>query len=261
MFEYYNNTLCVKGNWLVQSGVVTLESLKKMTQRGKVIRAKMGKGLDNHSLYYYSSLPERFKTIIEHDRKINPFGQRDTIRLSEYLSADEPARIYFANYELEDGRYLLEVNQEAVEKYTANVCVFNAIHKVIGKVTSVNPGINKAELWEKITDAVHNISGELRERYPFDLPFNSRALRAKYESCLLEKPGSRYPRTGLEGLIHDNYCNKHSAIITETIGKWLIVQYGMSVKKSIHELWLLFTSKTDRRADFRNSRKAQCRIT
>ena len=48
---------------------------------------------------------------------------------------------------------------------------------------------------------------------------------SKYESCILEKPNQRYPRTGLEGLIHENYCNSHTVKITKEVGDWLIAYY------------------------------------
>lgn len=237
MFEYYQNTLCVKGNWLNEVGVITANSLKVLAHRGQVKKARVARGLGNCALYIYASLPERFKNIIEHDLGINPYEEVSTIRLADYLKSDEVAAAYFSNYELEDGRYLSEANEAAVFEYTANACVLNAIEKVLHKVTSTNPKINKADLWERIAKSVHNISEDLRSRYPFDLPTNPRALRAKYESCILEISNNRYPRTGLEGLIHDNYCNKHSQIITETIGKWLIINYGFPTKPTIEDVW------------------------
>lgn len=242
MFEYYNNTLCVKGNWLNEIGVITASSLKVLAHRGQIKKARAARGLGNCALYIYASLPERFKNVIEHDLGINPYEQKATIHLADYLTSDENAAAYFANYELEDGRYLLEANSDAVEEYTANACVFNAIEKIIIKVVSANPKINKAELWQRITDSVHNISDDLRFRYPFDLPENPQALRAKYEACVLNKPNKRYPRTGLEGLIHNNYSNKHSIKITDKVGEWLIAYYSLPIKCSIPELLVAYES-------------------
>lgn len=243
MFEYYNNTLCVKGNWLAQAGVISLNNLKFLTQKGKIKRARMGKGLGNCALYIYASLPERFKNIIEHDLGINPYEQKSTINFSEYLQSSEIALAYFSNYELEDGRYLSEANSDVVEEYTANVVIFNAIEKVIGKVISANPKINKADLWKRITDSVHSISDDLRIRYPFDLPENSQALRAKYEACVLNRTSKRYPRPGMEGLIHSNYCHTNSLKITDEVGEWLIAYYSLPIKCSIPELLIAYEKK------------------
>lgn len=92
------------------------------------------------------------------------------------------------------------------------------------------------EYLNKITDSIHYLSDNIRTRYPFDLSTNPRALRAKYEACTLNKPNKRYPRTGLEGLIHDNYCNSNSAKITGDVAKWLLAQYSLPVKYSIYQL-------------------------
>lgn len=240
MFEYYNNTLCVRGNWLNEVGVIPANNLKVLAHRGQIKKARAARGLGNCALYVYNSLPERFKNIIEHDLGINPYEKKSTIHFSEFLKSDENAATYFSNYELEDGRYLSEANAEAVDEYTANVCVFNAITQVIAKVVSANPKINKAELWQTITDSVHNISDDLRFRYPFDLPENPQALRAKYESCILDKSNKRYPRPGYEGLIHQNYCNANTLKITKEVGEWLIAYYALPVKYSIPELWKIY---------------------
>lgn len=243
MFEYYNNTLCVQANWLSETGVISFNNLKQLASKGKIKKARTGGGLGNPALYIYNSLPERFKNVIEHDMGINPHEQKSVIHFSEFLASDENASAYFANYELEDGRYLSEANSDAVEQYTANVAVFNAINKVIIKVTSANPKINKAELWQNITDSIHNISDDLRFRYPFDLPENPQALRAKFESCILKKSNKRYPRTGLEGLIHNNYCNNHSLKISQEVGEFLIAYYSLPIKCSIPELTAVYENK------------------
>lgn len=243
MFEYYNNTLCVKGNWLNEVGIITTNSLKVLAYRGQVKKARAARGLGNCALYIYASLPERFKNIIEHDLGINPYEQKSTINFSEFLKSSEAALAYFSNYELEDGRYLSEANADIVEEYTANVVVFNAIEKVIGKVVSANPKINKAELWQRITDSVHSVSDDLKIRYPFDLPENSQALRAKYEACVLEKTSKRYPRPGMEGMIHNNYCHVNSLKITKEVGEWLIAYYALPIKCSIPELLIAYEKK------------------
>ena len=40
MFEYYNNTLCIKGNSLAEIGVTTLSSLKLMPKDAKKKKAR-----------------------------------------------------------------------------------------------------------------------------------------------------------------------------------------------------------------------------
>ncbi|MEI7486815.1 MAG: hypothetical protein WCJ72_05305 [Chryseobacterium sp.] len=243
MFEYYNNTLCVEGKWLVKERILSASSLKKMAERGTIKKERPARGLGNCALYVYNSLPERFKNIIEHDLGIDPYEQKSMIHFSEYLKSDENAGAYFGNYELEDGRYLSEANSDAVEEYTANACIFNAIEKIIIKVVSANPKINKAELWQNITNSIHNMSKDLKLKYPFSLPENPQALRAKYEACVLNKSNKRYPRTGLEGLIHNNYSNKHSIKITKEVGEWLIAYYSLPIKCSIPELLLAYEKK------------------
>ncbi|AUS06451.1 hypothetical protein [Pseudotamlana carrageenivorans] len=236
MFEYYNNTLCVQGGWLDEAGIITQNALKVLLYRGKVKKARSGRGLGNYALYVYESLPQRFRNIIEHDLQIDPYKESKTIKFAKYLKFDENASAFFSNYELEDGRYLSEANMEAVKTYTANAEVFYTIRLLHNKITTANPKINKGELWERFTKSIHNLSKEIKKRYPFDLPTNPRALRAKYESCILEKPNKRYPRTGLEGLIHDNYCNNYRLKINDAVGDWLLAMKCLPINFSFYEL-------------------------
>lgn len=237
MFEYYQNTLCVQANWLDEIGVIKANTLKVLAHRGKVKKARSAHGLGNYSLYIYESLPQRFRNIIEHDLQIDPYKESKVIPFSSYLKYDENAAAFFSNYELEDGRFLSEVNNTAVQEYSANANVLNAVHVVKNKVTTANPKINKGLLWERITNSIHKLDDKIKKRYPFDLPTNPRALRAKYEACILEKINKRYSRPGLEGLIHDNYCNKHSNKITQEIGDWLLAYYCLPINTSFYELW------------------------
>lgn len=237
MFEYYGNTLCVKGTWLDQIGVVSASYQQNLIAKGKIKKARSARGLGNYALYIYESLPQRFRDTIEHDLGIDPYEKSKTIQFSRYLKYDENAAAFFSNYELGDGRYLSEVNEEAVNEYTANVIVFNAISELYTQILSANPKTNKGELWKRLTNSIHKLSSALKERYPFNLPSNPRALRAKYESCILEKPNKRYPRAGLEGLIHDNYCNDHSKKRTQEVDEWLLATYCLPLNYSFYEMW------------------------
>ncbi|CAA0247742.1 conserved hypothetical protein [Tenacibaculum maritimum] len=236
MFEYYGNTLCVRANWLDERGITSLANLRKLLQREKIKRSKYGGGLGGYAWYIYESLPQRFRNIIEHDLGIDPYEESKVIPFAKYLKYDENAAAFFSNYELEDGRFLSEVNQSVVEEYTANVIVFNGIKEVHSKITTANPKINKGELWSRFTKSIHSLPKEIKDRYPFDLPTNPRALRAKYEACILEKPNKRYKTKGLEGLIHDNYCNNHSIKITEEVGAWLMAYKCLPIPYSYCKL-------------------------
>ncbi len=243
MFEYYGNTLCVRANWLDENGIISTNFLKVLTYRGKIKKARCGRGLGNYALYVYETLPQRFRNIIEHDLGLDPYAESKVISFVKYLKYDENAAAFFSNYELEDGRFLSEVNQSAVEEYTANVIVLNAVKTLHTKVTTANPKINKGDLWSRFAKSIQNIPAEIKERYPFDLPTNPRALRAKYESCILQKANKRYPKVGLEGLIHDNYCNSNSNKISDEIGKWLMAIKCLPINDSYYEIWELYNEQ------------------
>jgi hypothetical protein len=240
MFEYYGNTLCVRANWLDEVGVISSSNIQNLKSQGKIKRAKYGGGLGGYAWYIYESLPQRFRTVIEHDLGLDPYAQSKVIPFAQYLKYDENAAAFFANYELEDGRFLSEVSQNAVEEYTANAIVFNAIHTLHNKVTTANPKINKGELWDRLSVSIQNLSKDITERYPFDVPTNPRALRAKYESCILNKQNKRYPTIGLEGLIHDNYCNNYSNKISQEIGDFLMSYKCLPINYSYYELQELY---------------------
>src|SRR5690606_40519194 len=79
MFEYHGNTLCVQANWLDEIGIASISNLKFLTHKGKIKKARSGRGLGNYALYVYESLPQRFRTTIEHDLGIDPYEESKTI--------------------------------------------------------------------------------------------------------------------------------------------------------------------------------------
>lgn len=236
MFEYYGNTLCVRGSWLSENEISTLNYLKVLCHRGQIKKARTARGLGSYALYIYESLPQRFRNIIELDLKIDPYKESKTIEFAKYLKYDENAAAFFSNYELEDGRFLSEVNQTVVNEYIANTVVLNAIEVLHAKITTANPKINKGELWSRFANSIEKISDDVRKRYPFDMPTNPRALRAKYEAAILNKVSKRYKTIGLEGLINGNYCNTSRNKITAEIGDWLMAYKCLPIPYSYRKL-------------------------
>ncbi|WP_373942621.1 hypothetical protein OEG92_05320 [Polaribacter sejongensis] len=240
MFEYYGNALCVRANWLDKIGVISLANMRKLFERDQVKRSKNGGGLGGYAWYIYESLPQRFRDIIEHDLQIDPYEESKVIDFAKYLKHDENAAAFFSNYELEDGRFLSEVNAAAVDEYAANASVLNAIKVIHDKITAANPKINKGELWSRFSSSIHKISEDVRKRYPFALPKTTVALRCRYEACVLEIANKRYKITGYEGLIHSNYCNDHRNKITDAIGDWLMAYKCLPINYSYYELQQLY---------------------
>jgi hypothetical protein len=240
MFEYHQNTLCVRANWLNEVGVISSSYIQNLKSQGKVKKAKGGGGLGGYAWYIYESLPQRFRDVIEHDLQIDPYEESKVIPFAKYLKYDENAAAFFSNYELEDGRFLSEASLEAVNEYAANANVLYAINTIHQKITTANPKINKGELWTRFANSIQKLSKEVKKRYPADLPTNPRALRAKYESCILQIANKRYPKIGLEGLIHPNWCNNNSNKISDEIGDWLMAYKCLPLNHSYRELKELY---------------------
>ena len=61
--EWYNNELCVRGGWLIESGVMSKSNYRAMTNRGILTRER--RSCQNRpALVRWESLPERFKNKV-----------------------------------------------------------------------------------------------------------------------------------------------------------------------------------------------------
>lgn len=228
MTELYNNILCITGGWLFESGVMSVENYRVLTQRGilKTIR----RGCRNTpSLIDYHSIPERFRVKIVEKLGGDPEKIARRSGLSGQINPDYEARTYFSNYKLSDGRTL---TQETINEYCANAEILNALTKVAcnqsGKRRALgNRGVN---IWENLAIQV----SELKVNLPHSLPENFRRLKEKWE---------KYRKEGYLSLVHKGFLNDNSRKVSDRVENLILSLYAHKNRpygSSVHDMYMQF---------------------
>ena len=102
MYEIYQNTLTIPARALYEDlDVISKSNYDKQCRIGRINRVRMGKGLDNHALVEFDSIPERFRVQIVKKLGYPPKMTEKNLLLTHYKD-DYEAIDFFAKYRSEE---------------------------------------------------------------------------------------------------------------------------------------------------------------
>lgn len=210
MVEYYNNTLAVEADWLIDSGILTKSNYDVLSARNKIQVVRRG-CRNTPALVNYDAMPERFKRKVVEVMGKNPYEFVKTNQLQELITDNAEISQFFENYQLDNGKY---IPQNTRHEYYINAIVLEAIHVLITdkKAKRAALGHKTARIWEKIAESTLELD---RVRFPHSLPANSRRLQDKY---------SQYRKEGAICLIHKNFQNNNAARVDDKNKESVIVE-------------------------------------
>lgn len=208
--EYYANTLCISHSELAE--FISVGNLQKMSQRGKVTRVRRGCN-ETPALFAVDSLPLKYRVEI-YRRYPDAQEKADSKPFMDSIEPDGKAMMYYAEYELSDGRHLPTDKQV---EYANNCAILNAFGRVIDesnshRIRQSKPRLNKSEFWAKAAAALPRLADE----YPNSLPNNPRRLGMKY---------AEYKRDGYEVMISKKFLNKNAGKVDSPEKEGLL--YGL----------------------------------
>ncbi|ANQ49590.1 hypothetical protein MY04_4773 [Flammeovirga sp. MY04] len=236
-FDFFNNKLCVESTWLYgEADIISQQNYKNLKRRDQIVMAKGG-GNGRKAYVYYETLPQRFRDKIE-----EKFGDPHKIyrrnSFFNFLEIDNTAKKFFDDYTFDSDNGKRKALPEAKRiEYTANASVLNAIKEYSNFMMAKRQALGgrKGKLWEKISDVVADLP---RHTWAHNLPKNTRRLRERLD---------KYIKGGYEVLIHRNFCNNSSSILTEDARMWLFAKWSNQVKRvtSVPHLWELYNEKAE----------------
>lgn len=215
MYQFYNNILTVPARALYEDLEVMSESnYAKMCQRGLINRVRQGKGLDNHALVDFESLPERFRVDIV--KKIG-YPKRKTVQniILNHYKDDYEAVDFYATYKLDDFTFL---KPEKQDEYVKNAQMLWALDAYIKDMKSYrrSRGGSITKIWQEAAQACK----EVKDYVGHTLPGTDRRLREKL---------SEFLEQGYIVLVSEKFGNKNSvavkdnqqeAVLRELFRKW-----------------------------------------
>lgn len=189
-YEFYNNTLTVPASLLYEDDdIMTEGNYQKYCQRGKMNRAREGKGLGNYALVEFNSIPERFRVKIVEKLGYPPKKKTQSLLMKHY-TRDYEAVDFFATYKIDDHRTLPISNQE---QYVADAEMLQALDIYLREMATFRKsrGGSTTGIWDEAAKALK----ELKEQQKHKLPGTTRRLKDKladykkdgYKSLISEK--------------------------------------------------------------------------
>jgi hypothetical protein len=119
---YFEEKLAIEAKWLIDEKIISDKTYKRYKVSGKINQLQLG-GNGRKALIEYASLPDEYKKKVE--AKIGDPRQTNKYRhFRSFLNPDHNAINFFANYKLQDGRFL---PTETAKEYCTNAMFLNAL--------------------------------------------------------------------------------------------------------------------------------------
>lgn len=223
MFEYYNNTLCVQGGWLMENVFNSQGTYKSYTHRGHLNILQRG-GNGRPALIEFATMRKDIK-----EKVIalvgDPTEKAKSITFTDYLKTDHAAAKFFNDYTLDNGEALPEKNKA---EYIANAEVLNAIDHIMSSTMGKRKALgSKVKPWPKIAEVVAELP---QHRWPHSLPGNEKRLRDKF---------NLYKKDGYASLIHKGFGHKNSEKLDDDAKRWVLARWADRVQKCANYAQLL----------------------
>jgi len=224
VIEYHNDILGIEVDYLVDKGIFpSYESLKKLAQRGKIKRLRVG-GNGRKALVEYDSMDAALKQKVEEKIGRSPYEFERYGYFKKYIVDDAEARTFFSHYVLDDGRYLTDKNR--LEYYT-NAIVLNAVVQFVKDVKELrsskgNPG--RGGVWKNLSKIVNELASEYRHT----LPAREGSLRNK---------ATDYAKNSYESLISGKIGSKNAQKRNEDLDSLILSLYVTESKPFEEDVW------------------------
>ncbi|MBI2259566.1 MAG: kinase, partial [Flavobacteriia bacterium] len=214
MFEFFQNTLCVQSNWIIENGIISNANYKSDRKRGYAKPIRIG-GNGRLALVEYESLRPEVKEKI---KKLvgDPYEQAKHQKFIDRILFDQAAIDFYNIHRFGNGETLPE---PAKKKYLLEASILKAIDTTIQISKFKITKRRKENQWEKISEIVNTLPSHI---YPHNLPKNPRRLQEKYEKFMLD---------GYVSLIHSNFCNTNSEKLTEASKLWILARWMDQVNR------------------------------
>lgn len=224
-YEYYGPTLCLRANWLTETGIVSLYNYSALVNRGGVNVLRQGKGKGNYALVEFESIREDVKERVL--QLCPPPKELSYNVLNDLIQPDNEVLRYFAStYTKPDGSYLKLAKQQ---EYATNALLLNActrfIKKHLGRKT-------KKCMFDELSKALEDFKDN--NTWSNSLPSNARSLQRVYD---------KYMSDGYRSLVHGGEGNNNARQVNELIENMVLSIFSMKNKpfaKTTHQIYLQF---------------------
>jgi hypothetical protein len=215
--EYYNNMLCIQGNWLINNDLVSESNYKQLCARNQLRVVRRG-GNGRTALVDYNSIPARYKEEIA--KKLGGDPTKITV-LDVFVGLIVPdvrARDFYDGFVKPDGKHL---TGELIGEYYTNAIVLNATWKAISEKRGLrrSSGNRVGGVRRSVFECVRGLHGlygsEGNPLYPHTLPDTDDRLGRTLNG---------YRKEGYVFLIHGGIGRRNAAKVDDDVKESVLIE-------------------------------------
>lgn len=227
MYDYFNNTLCVKSQQLINLNILSETHYKQLVYRGFLNLVRRG-GNGRVALVEFDTMREDIKEkVIEIAGDPNKVAAQSI--LESYIQKDYDAATFFTSFRKDNGKALTFEKQK---EYTTNAMILNAVDTIVISKKTNNRRLtgNKTRLWINISNAVNQLPSD---KYPHSIPGNYRSIERAYK---------KYKQGGYATLVHGGIGNDNRTKITGDIADYILATFCLPNKPMIPTVLAMYDS-------------------
>lgn len=228
-YEYHNNKLGVKANYIYEAHdahesslrLISIKGLQQRIQRNAIYRLRRS-APGTPMLLDWRTLPDEWQKEL-----VATFGDPKKITRQSFIEScyerDMAAYETYVTHTFADSTTL---SDDMVEEYTNNASALNAVGKVLAERTRTRRSmrLGVADVWETVNNDVKY----LKTIVPHTLPENTARLRQKY---------NQYKKEGYGCLISKKIKNVNARVVTDDIEAFLNALFSdRHIKPSMSEV-------------------------
>lgn len=207
--------------------IMSYESYKKLSCRGKINVVRAGKGKGNYALVEVATLPKRFVSRIK-----AKYGEIGSNALTDWFKAhfeiDTKAREFFTRYRFDDGTAL---PPEHINEYTVNASVLRSVTFLMNDVKMIRKSMQNNRInWGELAGAI----SYFQQEYQHTLPLSSTRFQKKV---------SEFQKMGYECLISGKFKNQNTRKVNYHIERLILSLDSLPTRpynSTVAEMYNLF---------------------
>lgn len=225
MFEYYNNTLCVQGGWLIEALNLTINTYWSYCKRKHLNVFRKG-GNGRSALIQFDTMRQDIKEKVIQIAG-NPYELHKNQEFINSIITDQQAVQFYNSFRLSNGEALPDTN---IAQYVIEASILNAVGVWVetkkGRLKIMGGRTN--QVWSKVAEIVSSLPPN---EFKHKLPSSDRKLQDKFKA---------FKTNGYEALIHKGFGNNNSEKINENAKMWVLSRWAdqINVCATINQLLL-----------------------
>lgn len=225
IYEEYQNKICVNQDVFLFLNFCGIDQFQKWVQRGKLNRLRT-KGRGRTGLIEWESIPETYREKIK-ENYTDPYDQDKVNAFIAQLKADPVATDAYLNARLSP--------EKELQHYT-ECQILNLYGKLLQEIDVKkhrNTGFKKTEAKKTLSKVINELKKmeypNGKQKYPHNLPSNTRALERRY---------AEYKDGGPLILVHKGDGNTNRNKIKAEIADFILATYCLPNKPTVRDVWL-----------------------